>query len=202
MSLAGGLKSAQMVHFSCWKGVCGCMSDAVSVLCALCRCVLFQLEELIACVYAYACVSILCACVCVCVCACAWVCVCVWGSERENNGVFQVEGQLLSLLLSIQQSSSLWRGLREALFRCCRGVDAGWLDTSFQNHFLSKAQHMDDKLLYTSTTKVVGKKYKYILLLETIWELEIFLQKNVFFRHSLEPTKYTTAPFKAEHIKD
>ena len=86
MSLAGGLKSTQMVHFSCWKGVCGCMSDAVSVLSALRRCVLFQLEELIACVYAYACVSIF-VCVCVCVCVCVRVCACVCVCERERGGV-------------------------------------------------------------------------------------------------------------------
>ena len=181
MSLAGGLKSTQMVHFSCWKGVCGCMSDAVSVLSALRRCVLFQLEELIACVYAYACVSIF---VCVCVCASVCVRVRVWererGSERENNGVFQVEGQLLSLLLSIQQSSSLWRGLREALFRCCRGVDAGWLDASFQNHFLSKPQHMDDKLLYTSTTKVVGKNINVFFYWEQYENLRFLYRKTSF----------------------
>lgn len=102
------------------------------------------------------------------------------GSERENNGVFQVEGQLLSLLLSIQQSSSLWRGLREALFRCCRGVDAGWLDASFQNHFLSKPQHMDDKLLYTSTTKVVGKNINVFFYWEQYENLRFLYRKTSF----------------------
>lgn len=112
------------------------------------RCVLFQLVGLTTrvCMHKHMC-----------------ACVCVYQIKRErrvreNNCVFQVEGQLLSLLLSIQQPSSLWRGLREALFRCCRGVAVGWLDASFQNQFLSKAQHMDDKLFYTLTTKVVKRK--------------------------------------------
>lgn len=62
-------------------------------------------------------------CTCVCIriyeCVCACVCNRKKGIEWENYYVFQVEGQFQSLLLSIQQSSSLWRGLREALFRFC-----------------------------------------------------------------------------------
>lgn len=113
--------------------------------------------------------------------------------------MFQVEGQLLSLLLSIQQLSSLWQGLREALFRCCRGVDNDWLDASFQNHFPSKAQHMDDKLLYTSTTKVV-KNTKNILFM-TIWEEEIVYYRTAHFKVCVmcaEPYKYTAPPFKVK----
>lgn len=122
---------------------------------SLCRCVL--LHMLIACVY---------------VSPCMYAFVCERG--RENNCVFQVEGQLLSLLLSIQQPSSLWRGLREALFRCCRGVDAGWLDASFQNHFPSKGTtHGWQAFLHLNKRggEKIPKMYSY--LCKTIEEKEI-----------------------------
>lgn len=129
------------------------------------RCVPFHLVWLIACVYVSAFM-------------CAFVCAFVCERERENDCVFQVEGQLLSLLLSIQQPSSLWQGLREALFRCCRGVDAGWLDVSFQNHFSSKAQHMDDKLFCASSKEVAKRYQKYICLFVKQWEEEILYNRK------------------------
>lgn len=58
MSVAGGLKSSQMVYFPAERSVAARLMLLVfSELKSLRRCVLFQLVQLIACVYVSACMS-------------------------------------------------------------------------------------------------------------------------------------------------
>lgn len=82
---------------------------------------------------------------------------------HKNNCVLQLPPPPLC----IQQWSSLWQGLRAALFRCCEVCLCAWadalcLDASFQKHFPSKAQHANDKH-YTSARRVEEKYQRYFL---------------------------------------
>lgn len=115
---------------------------------------------------------------CMCVCVCMYVCLCV--RKREDNCVFQVEGQLLSLLLSIQQPSSLWQGLREALFRCCRGVWRwlGWCILSQPLSFKGTAHGW--QAFQHSNNKRWRKNIFFFFV--TIWMEDILYYKKIFFK--------------------